>query len=57
MIKKGDIIIIKPEWRNARNARVTWVEPAMMKSVVGSIFRLWSWPTWTSGRRRSSAPT
>jgi len=25
MIKKGDIITIKPEWRDARNARFTWV--------------------------------
>jgi hypothetical protein len=25
MIKQGDIITIKPEWRNARNARFTWV--------------------------------
>jgi hypothetical protein len=25
MIKKGDIITIKPQWRDARNARFTWV--------------------------------
>jgi hypothetical protein len=25
VIKKGDIITIKPEWRDARNARFTWV--------------------------------
>ena len=25
MIKKGDIITIKPEWRNASNGRFTWV--------------------------------
>ena len=25
MIKKGDIITIRPEWRDARNARFTWV--------------------------------
>ena len=25
MIKKGDIITIKPEWRDAGNARFTWV--------------------------------
>ena len=25
MIKKGDIITIKPEWQDAGNARFTWV--------------------------------
>ena len=25
MIWKGDIITIRPEWRDARNARFTWV--------------------------------
>ena len=25
MIKKGDIITIKPQWRDAGNARFTWV--------------------------------
>jgi hypothetical protein len=25
MIRKGDIITIRPEWRDARNARFTWV--------------------------------
>ena len=27
MIKKGDIITIKPQWRDAGNARFTWVAP------------------------------
>jgi len=25
MIKKGDIITIKPQWQDAGNARFTWV--------------------------------
>jgi hypothetical protein len=56
MIKKGDIITMKPEWQDAGDARFTWVARNDEEygrvdiSVVELAYRL-------SGRRRPFAAT
>ena len=56
MIKKGDYLVIKPEWRDAGDEAFTWVARSDEQNGRVDISAV-NWPTYHSGQCRLCAST